>query len=121
MKLYVDVDDTLVIWQPHKRTRADGLYMGDEWQRNDELIEAISKYARIRLLQDEVIIWSTGGEKYTAYWAEKLDLDWPTMEKDPRLPQRGDICIDDELIGVVCRLVRPEQFILAVGLFEGDF
>ena len=60
IKLYVDVDETLVFWEnPYSP------YTG-EYTTNDELVRSIRK-----VLDDdmyEVIIWSGGGKA----WAEKI-------------------------------------------------
>lgn len=103
MRLFVDCDDTLVLWQPEKRTRSDGLYLGNEWERNEKLIKTIEDY--IDQMTDiggkvELIIWSDGGKEYARMWAKRFfpEKYWVARDKDPTLPQDEDICIDDIMI-----------------------
>lgn len=110
MKLFVDCDDTLVLWQYIQRE--DGLYFATPWQANDNLIAAIKGYYRER--QDlELIIWSGGGVEYADRWANRFfpSIPYTVVQKDMHLPQEGDICIDDMEIAVNCTTILPAEFV----------
>lgn len=115
-RLFVDCDDTLVIWQPENRKRADGLYMGDEWGSNDPLIDAIKAYLANNT-DTQLIIWSGGGLNYADLWGRRILNQagvhgWIALSKDNRLPRDGDLCIDDiELTLSSGEVVHPDYFI----------
>lgn len=119
MRLFVDCDDTLVLWQAEKRTRSDGLYLFDEWQRNDELIEAIEGFLRQaeeEIFELNLVVWSYGGEEYARKWAELFfpNRMWEALDKDPMIPDDESICIDDDLTirpPSAAMVLTPEDFI----------
>lgn len=108
MRLYIDCDMTLVLWQ-------DGLehpYEGAEkYIRNQPLIDAIHRFAAANP-DVGVTVWSFGGMSYARHWAERFGL--PTdgvMAKDIRTPQPNDIVVDDMPLKVNARLMLPDQFV----------
>lgn len=104
MILFVDVDDTLVIWQKAiNAPQPDGFYMETPWAANERLIVGVKAFheANPRML---IVIWSGGGKEYAEMWARRLDLNHLSigMLKDKmayELISEGDIVIDDEDLG----------------------
>ncbi len=101
VKLFVDCDDTLVLYQdglvsPHPF----GFYMDTPFEVNQRLIKGILKFR-----EDDpwavIIIWSGGGKEYAEMWVRRLGLDHLAvgMCKDKMaydLIQLGDIVVDDD-------------------------
>ena len=94
MRLFVDCDDTLVLWQEEHRNQDKSLYLGDKYSINTDLIEIVE---HIQDTHDaQLIVWSGGGVEYAAMWARRFGLkNWLTAPKDMRLPQSGDVVFDD--------------------------
>lgn len=107
MRLWVDVDDTLIIW-PHEAEQAD------TWKWNLDLIEAIRKYVRI-YPETEVVIWSGGGVQYASDWAYKFEEIWNipthTLPKYVTQPSDNDIVVDDTPLNVSCSQFTPNEFV----------
>lgn len=114
MRLFVDCDDTLVLW-----TDASGAVEDDRghpygagakgWKPNEALIDCIT---RRRAEFETVIVWSGGGAEYAGKWLERL-LPWADFcaSKDIKLPRADDLCVDDATLTVAGRLITPQQFI----------
>ena len=95
MALFVDIDDTLVLWNTPDE--------GSEWKVNQELLDGIIQY-RKNNRHEKIIIWSGAGEDYARLWTRKLDLERydiiNLMKIKPILltwVKEGDIVIDDEM------------------------
>ena len=108
MNLYVDVDDTLILWTFHK-----GL-------PNAKLIAAIIKWRVEHPASDYIFIWSGGGADYARGWCIKYlgqKLWNAVFDKYKQLndgvfaPRVGDICIDDQQIKTDAIVMTPEKFI----------
>ncbi len=99
MKLFVDVDDTLVLYDM-EAPNPYGVYEGTPYTVNERLIEGLRKF-RKEHPQDSIFIWSGGGAQYAEMWAAKLNLEgvvdwWLTKDKTIiDLIEPGDIVIDD--------------------------
>ncbi len=104
MILFVDVDDTLVLWQKAVDVQQlDGFYMETPWVANERLIAGIKAYREANPWE-LIIIWSGGGKEYAEMWARRLGLDHLStgMLKDKTaydFIHDGDIVIDDEDLG----------------------
>lgn len=117
--LFVDCDDTLVIWLDEYDQPKDGQnpYGGgsQRWRANVPLIEAITRW----MDEDkhlEVIVWSGGGHDYARVWRDRLfhasyTRRMHALAKDIRLPRDNDICIDDQDLNVPCALHTADEFI----------
>lgn len=94
-KLFVDCDDTLVLW-PKDATRPDGLFSGDKYELNRDLIGFVNCMLDEHR-EYELVIWSGGGVSYAQRWAEMAfpERNWSIAAKDMRMPEGEDICIDD--------------------------
>ena len=84
MNLYIDCDDTLVLWLDEWGQPLEGQnpYGGgsQKWILNEPLIDAIKKWyiSYQPPIRGEVIIWSGGGAQYAYRWAELAFM------RDPR-------------------------------------
>ena len=117
MNLYVDVDDTLILWSESKS--GGGIYAGGHTP-NAKLIEALIRWRILHLTSDHIFIWSGGGADYAQGWAEKY-LGWKlwfaALDKHEQLhsgfyiPQVGDICIDDQSLETAAIVMSPKKFI----------
>lgn len=111
MRVYVDVDDTLIHWRD-----------ADEWEPDERLLAVLRGIIAMDTYQDlaydnadakgKVIIWSTGGADYARdMWVQALDRvfphqrkwnavtwnDAPTfLDKYPAVPEPGDLFFDDD-------------------------
>lgn len=117
MILFVDCDDTLILWNDSARqmNQDHTLWMGDKYKPNQPLINAIRKW-RGENERDVVVVWSGGGASYAKHWAELfLPNDYEVaMSKDITLPTEFDVCVDDMQIKVKGVLFTPAEFINAV-------
>lgn len=103
MKLFVDVDDTLILWQEISLDdEKDGTYYLDPYKINYTLIVYIRNFSLV-YPNNSIIIWSGGGKNYAQYWIDKLELSTIciAMLKDKisfDLIKEGDIVVDDEFL-----------------------
>ena len=96
--LFVDCDDTLVLW-PEKPTGTLALYRGDAYIPNNDLIDAVNAYVRPG---DTLFVWSGGGVDYAAMWANKFFEPgaWVALAKDITVPKVGDVVVDDQVLAL---------------------
>lgn len=104
--LFVDCDDTLIIWMRTTSQRGDRL-----WEPNWDVIAAMERWMAAG---GTVVVWADKGAAYAATWARKAapHLVVETDRKDLSRPQAGDATIDDMrlAVGGVCYL--PDQCML---------
>ena len=86
MRLFIDVDDTLVRW----------LDLEGNWEPNEKVIHFANEWRKFHP-QGEIVVWSLGGKDYAGQWrwrllpfAHRYEAKWP------RIPEPGDIFIDDD-------------------------
>ena len=118
MRIFVDCDDTLILWLDEEGQPLEGQnpYGGgsQKWLWNEALIRAL------REIEDEIVIWSGGGRPYAQTWRERLQsassvvAEW-SMSKDTRIPQPDDLCIDDMPIQVACPVMTWQEFVTEHG------
>ena len=99
MTLFVDVDDTLIIYDrpppnPH------GYNQGIPWRVNQPLLDGIRRFHADNP-EALIIIWSGGGKEYAEMWIYRYGLTGLAvgMLKDQwalSLIQEGDIVVDDQ-------------------------
>jgi len=79
--LYIDVDDTLVIWG------ADG----ESWEINGSVIEFAKRW------EGKIVVWSGGGLDYADTWARRAlpMVKWTASPKFNPPVKDGDVFIDD--------------------------
>jgi len=114
MRLFVDVDDTLILWDDSARqmNQDQSLWMGDKYKVNIELIGVINNFASKNPLVP-IYVWSGGGRNYARHWADLyLDNVYDiALAKDTTLPNKEDICIDDQILSVKAILVTWQEFV----------
>lgn len=92
MKLYIDIDDTLVTWLAEDMDTPHPYGYGAEGWRANEDVRAFA-YA----WDGDLVIWSGGGRDYAETWARRLlpDLKWTAFAKFNAIPGPDDVFIDD--------------------------
>tara|TARA_Y100000310_G_scaffold251408_1_gene257877 strand:- start:3980 stop:4528 length:549 start_codon:yes stop_codon:yes gene_type:complete len=107
IRLFVDCDDTLVIYETSEEKNPYGFYLGESWHPNEPLIEGIKKFQENNP-NAAIIIWSGGGRKYAEEWTKRLfekiltplnfnNIINLTKDRDAfGLIRPGDVVIDDE-------------------------
>jgi hypothetical protein len=113
MRLFVDCDDTLILWQRVDGVRADGIYFETPYLINRRLVDGILKFREgdPRAL---IVVWSGGGKEYAHMWARRLGLSDITVPLDKSrdgfdLIVAGDVVVDDEDLGGR-RTHRPNEW-----------
>lgn len=98
--LFIDCDDTLVIWDDKTIQRKGPFneYTSTDWSFNQRLIDwMLEKETEL----GPVIIWSGGGRQYAELWLSRLErhvgrsLSFTARAKDINLIRDGDIVVDD--------------------------
>lgn len=92
-KVFVDVDDTLILFTENENESYFGEALFGHYNPNYPLIE------RLRKFNGNIVVWSGGGPKYAERIAKKIfprNLEWSVARKfDMALVKPGDIIIDD--------------------------
>ncbi len=119
-RLFVDCDDTLVLWQKDGAPPEGAHPYGggaESWLPNEALISAIRSHMTASP-EDRLIIWTGGGVNYATMWADRLmPGEWHlATAKDPRLVQAGDVCVDDMPMKVAGELVSWQEFVSGNGV-----
>ena len=101
-RLFVDCDDTLVLW--HYTEVKPGIFSiqqdeaGDTYHMNDELISSIPCWLSLHP-EYQLVVWSGGGLEYAAGWARKVfgrsGIPYIVLPKNMGTPENHDILIDD--------------------------
>lgn len=97
MTVFVDVDDTLVLYKNEaNKIHPYGVINGDEFEPNHELIERLREYS------GHIIVWSGGGREYARQVArivllpENIRCMVASKFDDFGRIRAGDIVIDDQ-------------------------
>jgi len=98
LTLFVDVDDTLIIYD-RPPPNPYGYYDGIPWRVNQPLLEGIRQF-HLDNPEVQIIMWSGGGKEYAEIWIARFGLAGLAvgMLKDQwslSLIQEGDIVVDD--------------------------
>ena len=100
MNLWVDCDDTLVIYHDTvTKTHPYGDHYGTPWHANEPLIVGIRAFRRI-YPKALIVIWSGGGLLYAKTWMDRLlpGLEAVAFGKNPQISsliKADDIVVDD--------------------------
>ena len=113
MTLFIDVDDTLVLWLT--RDSAEGPHPygagAQGWARNQALLDAVERWRVSRPLE-AVVVWSGGGREYAERWRDQLMPEAEhALNKDIRLPGPADVCVDDQYLKVSAQLLTWQEFV----------
>ena len=113
-RLFVDCDDTLVIYENDRPINPYGAVYGEPYRLNTDLIEAIDGW------DGPVFIWSGGGVEYARRWGREI---WPSFHdwgvplgKDIEaysLVRPNDTCVDDLPLNVPGTVMTADEFIAA--------
>ena len=126
MRLFVDIDSTLVLWELNCSPRDNELFDFDEnsqsdnpynekWKPHTKLISQIKKF-RQENPNALIVIWSLGGKQYAEIWGRRLlsDItDLVFMDKwgfNLELVQSDSIVIDDspsDLPRILAPVIHP--------------
>ncbi len=111
MTLFVDVDDTLILWLDEGGQHDPFGIVGDAWKPNTRLILEIERWVDTHP-NDRVVVWSGGGEDYARMWGQRVlhHIPHKAIEKaGPTLylPFSTDLCIDDMMIEVRSPVANP--------------
>ncbi len=91
LKLFVDSDDTLVLWN-------DSEAIQNGYELNGALFEYIFNWREVNP-DGVVILWSGGGDVYADTWHNRLDPDGEIFDfclgKFRMIPDGCDIFVDD--------------------------
>lgn len=113
-RLFVDCDGTLVLWDDEHVLGTYGVYDGERFMYNTELIERVHQFVHHHP-NVMLVVWSGGGKDYARMWGERCfpHLFFVSMIKDKttfELVGQDDIVIDDiKLGGVVGKQFLPFQ------------
>ena len=114
--LFVDCDDTLIMWLDEYDQPKEGQnpYGGgsQRWRVNEGVRAGVLKW-RKQNPRGEIVIWSGGGVDYARRWGWEVlpATDHIAHFKDPRIPRRGDVVVDDAELKTLGTLLTPQQFI----------
>jgi len=103
--LFVDVDDTLILYD-RIGPNPYGIYFGEPYSVNDELLRGILDFHKNNP-NSLIVIWSGGGKQYAEMWIDRIGLGdiIPSIvglgkDRDSLvLVKDGDIVIDDDILG----------------------
>ena len=97
--IYIDVDDTLVLYRNDQPVQPSGVLMGPGFLVNHELIDQALLH---RKANEPVVVWSGGGASYAhavvAYYIPRLDCCVFHMKDQTTLAwiTQGDTVVDDD-------------------------
>lgn len=94
MRVFVDIDDTLIEW--HNKAAGSGVF----WEPNEAIVDFVAALYRDGF---QVTFWSAGGADYahgkvkeTYMRLDRAAPDHEILAKYPVVPQKGFIFIDDD-------------------------
>lgn len=115
MRLFVDCDDTLILFDSEGPHPFGATAYNEPFHFNEPLIAFIRRF-RQRNFDDLIIIWSGGGRKYAQTVAEMVGLDdigAGYLIKDRTtfdLVRKQDIVVDDQKLAVSAVITPPDFF-----------
>ena len=115
-RLFIDCDDTLVIYENDNPINPYGSLLGEPYRLNTDLIEVVKSW------EGQVFVWSGGGLEYAQAWAreafgDEFD-DWgvPLIKDESTfgLVRVGDVCVDDQPLDLPGSVMTSEAFLESV-------
>ena len=125
-RLFIDVDDTLVLYTERKAgPNPLGLERDMNFRVNAELVDAIKIWRRHNI-DGQVVVWSGGGEAYARSAGDRFIPGVATWYftkggKNLTLPNHDDLLVDDSptelgLGEVDAPVLLPEEFIESMNI-----
>ena len=115
MRLFVDCDDTLILYDSEGEVHPYGFVRDEPYRINDTLV-AFVKAFYAKYPNALITIWSGGGDQYAAQVAKEVglgEIDALCIIKDRAtfsLVGEDDIVVDDQELGVVATVTPPDYF-----------
>ena len=102
-RLFVDVDDTLILWGQGASGEVDGVYLEYPYRVNERLAAGI-RWVLGHEPETQVVVWSGGGGEYTREMVTRAGLTGimcldKTEENLIALVRAVDVVVDDEPLG----------------------
>ena len=118
-RLFVDVDDTLILYDSEGEVHPYGIWRHDPYRVNTKLIGFINLF-RVKWPEAMVVIWSGGGANYARMAADAVlsGVKVTTLLKDRDtfgLVRENDIVVDDQDLKVDCPVLRPDDPMIVAG------
>lgn len=115
MIIFVDCDDTLVLWRDYDIKGEFDEWSSDKYVPNHDLIELLNILIEYSS-ELSVVVWTGGGKNYAKLWKQRLlPAAHSAMPKGLVHTYPGDIIIDDIVLGDKlvgdATLITPEDFI----------
>lgn len=121
-RLFVDCNDTLILYENSNHVNPYGFVHGQPYRINQPLADSVKLW-----VEDNpcslAIIWSGGGAQYARAIADIAlpGVDVMTMIKDEtsfHMVRAGDIVIDDMELKVPVKVLRPNEWVYSDPKFE---
>lgn len=115
MRLFVDCDDTLILYDSAGEIHPYGFIKDEPYRVNEPLVAFIKRF-RAKYPNELIVIWSGGGRDYAlrvALEAGLGGLGTSTLVKDSTtfyLVGEDDIVVDDQELGVAAVVTPPDFF-----------
>jgi len=115
MRLFVDCDDTLILYDSEGEVHPYGFVRDEPYRINDTLV-AFVKAFYAKYPNALITIWSGGGDQYAAQVAKEVglgEIDALCIIKDRTtfsLVGEDDIVVDDQKLRVAATVTPPDFF-----------
>ncbi len=115
MRLFVDCDDTLILYDSEGEVHPYGFVRDEPYRINDTLV-AFVKAFYAKYPDALITIWSGGGDQYAAQVAKEVglgEIDALCIIKDRTtfsLVGEDDIVVDDQELEVAATVTPPDFF-----------
>ena len=111
-RLFVDCDDTLILFDSEGEIHPFGFWRDDPYRINEPLVAFIQRF-REENPDALIVIWSGGGHNYARAIANEVlpDTEVWALTKDRMtfpLVNEEDIVVDDMDIKVSAKVLRPD-------------
>lgn len=112
-RLFVDVDDTLVLYENDNLQNSYGVFWGVAWRPNEVLIKGMRDYRRDNP-NALIIMWSGGGREYAKMFAGMLHIEdivdayYIKDDTTAHLVTKNSIVVDD--MDMMGRTHRPFEW-----------
>ena len=114
-RLFVDIDDTLVLYDTDGEINPYGFLKDETYRANAPLVDFIHRF-RERYPEALIVIWSGGGSRYAHTVSRALgleELEVVPMLKDQTtfgMVREKDLVVDDQPIAVPAVVISPKDY-----------